>query len=192
MKPSLQPWHFEALYQKRPDPWDCAKDPRSAERYEITLNALPRARYRRGFEVGCSVGQFTAQLAGRCDSLLAVDVVEAALKAAKLRCQDLPRVRFQRMQVPTQMPSEAFDLIVLAEVGYYWSTRDLTQAVDRLTGRLDPRGHLMVVHETTFLPDLPLTGDEVHDAFRARIGSGLKHVRGDRYERFRLDLFERT
>ena len=39
----------------------------------LTLAALPQERYRSALEVGCSIGTLTADLAPRCDNLLAVD-----------------------------------------------------------------------------------------------------------------------
>ena len=45
----------------------------------------------RGFEAGCSIGVLTRRLAERCDTLLAVDIVEAPLETARAACADPPR-----------------------------------------------------------------------------------------------------
>ena len=57
-------------------------------------------RFRRVFEIGCSIGVLTRQLAPRCDGLLAVDVADAALRQAEERCEDQPWVEFANMAVP--------------------------------------------------------------------------------------------
>ena len=69
--------YFERLYQHNPDPWGFATRWYEARKYGLTLAALPRARYRRAFEPGCSIGVLTEMLAGRCDALLAADVIAA-------------------------------------------------------------------------------------------------------------------
>ena len=42
-----------------------------------------RERYASAFEPGCSIGVLTAQLAPRCDRLLACDVAAAAVESAR-------------------------------------------------------------------------------------------------------------
>ena len=69
------------------------------------------------------------------------------------------------MQFPRETPDQTFDLIVLSEVGYYLSERDLLMARDWIVNALRPGGHLLLVHWTPLVEDYPLTGDEVHDLF---------------------------
>ena len=72
-KASLPSAYFEAIYQADADPWRFATSDYEREKYAATLAALPLQAYRSGFEVGCSIGVLTSQLARRCDRLLAVD-----------------------------------------------------------------------------------------------------------------------
>lgn len=187
--------YFEDVYRANDDPWGFETSPYETAKYAATLAALPRPRYRNGFEIGCSFGVLTERLAGRCDALLAVDVVEAVLARARARCRDLPWVRFARMAVPASFPPDRFDLIVVSEVGYYWSAEDLARAREAIVDGLEPGGHLVLVHWTPLVHDYPLTGDQVHDAFVAGEDEGLprlRHVEGRREERYRLDVLERT
>jgi SAM-dependent methyltransferase len=191
---ALEPAYFERVYAESDDPWGFATRPYEAAKYQATLDALPRNRYRSAFEIGCSIGVLTERLAARCDRLLAVDVAEKALAQARARCRHLPHVRFERMVVPTAFPSEHFDLILVSEVGYYWGWQNLAVAQRRIIEHLEPGGHLLLVHWTPFVDDYPLTGDEVHEAFLAgaSAGNGLRHLVGSRRETYRLDLFERN
>jgi len=194
-KQSLPPSYFDDVYGANPDPWDFETSPYEREKYAATLAALPRARYRRALEVGCSIRVLTAQLAPRCASLLSVDVSTAALARAGERCRDLPWVAVDYMRVPEEFPDGAFDLTLLSEVGYYWSRADLERVRRLVVARLERQGHLLLAHWTPFVPDYPLTGDEVHDLFLAyagQAGSGLRHLHSDRAENYRLDLFERS
>ena len=105
--------HFEALYAARPDPWRLATSDYERAKLAATLAALPRARYARGFEVGCALGILTAELGRRCDALLAVEPVAAALDQAKARNADQPHIRFEPLPVPGPWRSGPFALVVL-------------------------------------------------------------------------------
>ena len=189
---SLPPSYFDALYSKDPDPWKFETSEYEANKYAATLAALPKQRYHSAFEIGGSIGVLTAVLAQRCDSLLSVDVSQQAQARAINRCQDLSQVRFQIMRVPEQYPEEIFDLILVSEVGYYWSWADLKTAQQLMLKHLEPGGHLLLVHWTLYARDYPLSGDEVHDSFFELTPTKLKHLTGQRQEQYRLDLFERV
>ena len=190
---TVPPEYFDQVYQANRDPWNFESSPYEREKYATTLAALPRSHYLAAFEIGCSLGVLTAQLAGRCEHLLAVDVSEAALAQARARCANLPQVTLQLMQVPEGLTSQQFDLILVSEVGYYWSATDLARAADELIARLLPGGQLLLVHWTPPVHDYPLTGDDVHAHFLAKASEsgGLRHLAGQRHENYRLDLLEK-
>ncbi|EWY37557.1 methyltransferase [Skermanella stibiiresistens SB22] len=189
MKPSLPGSYFDDIYRRDPDPWRFATSDYEAAKYQATLDALTRPRYGRAFEIGCSIGVLTRQLATRCDALLAVDVSPLALEQATARNADLPQVSFARMAIPNESPSGTFDLIVMSEVGYYLSMPDLELAADTCRALLNPGGELVLVHyirET----DYPLTGDETHDFLLRREGFS---VQADEYGGdYRLSVLKRT
>ena len=195
MSQSLPAEYFDRVYRANPDPWNFAASPYEAAKYTATLAALPAPRYGRALEIGCSIGVLTAQLAARCDALLALDVADAALVQARERCVDLPNVRFERRAVPAEFPTAEppWDLVLVSEVGYYLNLDDLCRLRERITSSLRPGGDLLLVHWTPFVPDYPLTGDQVHDAFLERAGADgeLRHLRGARETQYRLDLFRR-
>lgn len=188
---SLQPAYFDRIYAADADPWSFGSSDYEHAKYAATLAALPRAGYDRAFEIGCSIGVLTAQLAERCRQLLAVDVAQAALDQAQQRCALLPQVELQCMQVPSELPPGDFDLIVLSEVGYYWSLPDLHRALDWMFGALRSGGHLVLVHWTPVVADYPLTGDDVHQIALARAGTHrLRHLSGQCQTHYRIDVFE--
>jgi SAM-dependent methyltransferase len=181
---------FDAKYARDSDPWDYQSSPYELGKYQTTLEALPRQQYERALEIGCSIGVFTSMLAPRCQELVAIDVSPAALELARTRCAHLHHVRFTCMSVPDEFPDGDFDLIVLSEVGYYWSMSDLLRARQLITGLLRPGGTVILVHWTAPIDDAPLTGDEVHAAFD-RAETGLVKVSCHREEQFRLDVYQR-
>ena len=194
MKPSdsLPPDYFDRLYREDPDPWRFETSPYEHAKYEATLAALPRPHYGRALEVGCSVGVLTERLAARCERLLAVDVARRALDRARARCRDQPHVTFHEMRVPQAFPPGRFDLVVVSEVGYYWSLPDLRRALGCFRAHLEPGGHLLLIHWTPRIEEAPLTGDQVHDRLLAEGPPALQHVAGRRAQRYRLDVMVRT
>ncbi|WP_309738925.1 SAM-dependent methyltransferase, partial [Chamaesiphon sp. OTE_20_metabat_361] len=174
---SLKADFFEALYQQNPDPWEFATSEYEAQKYATTLDALPHSLYQSGFEIGGSIGVLTEQLAQRCHSLLSIDVSEIPQRQAIERCQHLNNIRFELMSVPDKFPEEYFDLIVLSEVGYYWSLPDLMKAQGLILERMRSQGHLILVHWTVDARVLPITGDAVHDAFVELVPDRLKHLK---------------
>ncbi|MGY3090066.1 SAM-dependent methyltransferase [Hymenobacter sp. UYAg731] len=190
---TLPPEYFDQVYQANRDPWNFETSPYEREKYAATLAALSRPRYTEAFEIGCSLGVLTAQLAERSGHLLAVDVSEAALAQARARCAGLPQVEIRQLRVPEEFPSQSFDLIVLSEVGYYWSPADLARAADLLIAGLNPGGQLLLVHWTPPVHDYPLTGDDVHGFFLDKTAANgpLRHLTGQRHETYRLDLLEK-
>lgn len=181
---------FVGKYADDPDPWGYETSEYEHKKYRHTLAALPRSRYRSALEIGCSIGVFTAYLASRCDEVLAVDVAEQALQRAKARCSALPNVRFEMAEIPATFPEGKFDLVILSEVGYYWSTQDLIQARDLIVDQLAEGGHLVLVHWTAPIDDAPLTGDIVHETFMDT-SDELQHMSGSRERLYRLDVFAR-
>ncbi len=181
---------FERLYAADPDPWRFASSRYERGKYAATLAALGDRRFAAGFEVGCSIGVFTRRLARRCDTLLAVDVAEAALAAARRRCDGLPGVRVERLRIPGEWPDGTFDLIVLSEVLYYLGTADISRAARRVAASLRPDGLALLVNWTG-PTDTPRTGNEAADLFRSAAPTlrSLPAVSGAGY---RLDLLGQT
>ena len=190
---TLDKAYFDSVYQANDDPWAFATSEYERRKYEATLAALPNDHYNNAFEIGCSIGVLTQMLAYRCKKLLAVDASELPLKAARERLASYLTVTIRQMKIPDEFPDTQFDLILLSEVGYYLSMPDLTRVRLLLLDGLQPNGHLLLVHWTPFVPDYPLTGDQVHDFFleKAQPDDALIHLLNQRVETYRLDLFQK-
>jgi hypothetical protein len=80
IRQTLKPEYFDALYTTDPDPWNFASSPYERVKYTLTLNAMPKPRYRLGLEVGCSIGVLTRLLASRCDAVVAIDAAETSAR----------------------------------------------------------------------------------------------------------------
>ena len=180
--------YFEELYAGSDDPWNFETSAYEKEKYEQTLAALGDRRFRRALEAGASIGVFTAMLAGRCDALLAVDVSEKAVAAARERLRDLGHVTVERRTLPEQMPRGPFDLIVASEVLYYFTREEMLATLAAFERELAPGGVLLAVHWRRETKTYPLQGDEVHDLLRGH--THLTNTRAISEPDYRLDLFE--
>jgi SAM-dependent methyltransferase len=185
--PSLPAAYFDALYAGDPDPWRFRSSPYEAEKYAATLAALPRPRYGRALEVGCSIGVLTKLLAPRCDRLLAIDSAARALATARQDCGAPPGLEFQQREVPRQWPGGRFDLILLSEVIYYWDAEDLARVAALARRALRPGGEILMVHWTG-TTDHPLSGDAAAADFIAATVPPLTLAWQSRAERYRMDL----
>ncbi|WP_197676300.1 bifunctional PIG-L family deacetylase/class I SAM-dependent methyltransferase [Nakamurella panacisegetis] len=186
---SLDGDFFDEFYQGQSDPWGFETRWYEERKRALTLAALPRRRFRSAFEPGCSIGVLTAELAARCDSLLATDISEVPLAAARTRLADAPWVRFERRTVPQEWPDAQFDLIVLSEMAYYCSSADLARLIDRAARSLTEDGVLVACHWRHPVPEYPLGGDEVHRALEGE--AGLVVLARHEEEDFRLDVLVR-
>jgi SAM-dependent methyltransferase len=178
--------YFERLYEVEQDPWNFETSAYEHSKYGATIAALTRLHYRRGLEVGCSIGVFTALLAHRCEHLLAIDVSHRALNVATERCRGFANVKFEKRNVPADWPRGAFDLIVLSEIIYYLDPADVSGLADRVRGSVDPGGQVLLVHWLGST-DYPLTGDDAAELFMRALGRSVHRFRHVRTEAYRLD-----
>lgn len=186
---SLPGTFFDDFYGGTADPWGFQTRWYERRKRDLTMAALPRERFARAFEPGCSIGVLTARLAARCDEVLATDISAVPLRSARSRLVGNAGVRLEQMRIPQQWPVGAFDLIVLSEVAYYCDASDLQLLIGRAVSSLGADGVLVACHWRHPVPKYPLSGDQVHRALRAETSLGLlvEHCEED----FVLEVFTR-
>jgi predicted TPR repeat methyltransferase len=180
--------YFEGLYAESDDPWNFEASEYEQEKYARTLAVLGELTFRRALEAGASIGVFTEMLAERCDELLAVDVSERAVAAARQRLSGRGNVRVERRTLPEQMPDGPFDLIVASEVLYYFPREEMLTVMRGFERELAPGGILLAVHWRRKTETYPLQGDEVHELLveHSRLLNKETVVKAN----YRLDVFE--
>lgn len=179
--------YFEKLYAESEDPWSFETSEYEREKYERTLAVLGGRRFHNALEAGASIGVFTTMLAERCDELLAVDVSERAVVAARERLSGQRHVRVERRTLPEEMPEGQFDLIVASEVLYYFPREEMLAVLRSFERGLAPGGALLAVHWRRETKTYPLQGDEVHEllATHTRLYREKSIIEPD----YRVDLF---
>ena len=180
--------HFERLAREREDPWDYATSDYEQAKYRRTLAALP-AESGRTLELGCSVGVFTALLAPRCDSLLAVDFSPTAVERARARVADAGNVEVRQALLPEETPDGPFATIVCSEVLYYWSAALVLEGLRRIEAELAPGGTFLAVHWRPGDPRRELDGDAVHAILSEH--SRLQWLQGEVGDEYLLDVWRR-
>ena len=180
---------FEARYRSSTDPWHFASSRYELNRYRATINALARSSYRRAFEPGCSVGVLTAALAQVAKQVIACDISETAVNAAKQRCLGLHHVEIYRCDLSASPPAGQFDLMVFSELGYYFRADHLGRLARHMGERLEPGGEFVAVHWLGMSPDHVLHGDEVHQVLGETLP--FEHIGGSRHGGFRIDSWRR-
>jgi SAM-dependent methyltransferase len=178
--------YFTGLYLAKDDPWDVATKWHDQRKYAVTAASLPRPRYRRCYEPGCSVGLLTRLLAARCDEVLAVDCVPEAVRTAAENLSGFPNVQVAEAILPADLPAGMFDLIVIGDLLYYLSADDLAALLDGLVTRLEPGGDIVAVHFRDRGQGGSYDGFNVHGALAGR--AGLEAVVRHEDEWFVLDV----
>ncbi len=161
---------LEGVHRATADPWQVQERWYERRKRALTLASLPRDRFARALEVGCSVGALTDELAVRCDSVLAVDASRTAVEAARRRLARRDGVEVEHRSLPRDWPPGSFDLVVLSEVGYFCSPDQLDRLADAAVGSLTPDGVVLACHWRYDVAGWPLDGDAVHARLAAHPG----------------------
>jgi SAM-dependent methyltransferase len=156
---------FDRLYRSDPDPWNYLSSWYERRKRAVTLAALPAERYGGALEVGCSIGVLTAELAERCDRLIAVDASGVALDQARSRLADVNNVELVQAQLPAGWPSSAaggLDLVAISEIGYFLKGPELRELLRKVQKTVNPGGHLLLCHWLHPIDGWELDGEQVH------------------------------
>ena len=178
--------HFDDLYERHDDPWGFESRWYEARKRAIVLASLPQKKYRFALELGSSTGLLTEALADRCYNVLAIDIAEAAVDRARERIPSNAHV--EQRDMTTNFPHGDYDLVVLSEVGYYFTSEVLDQLLADIEASLSPDGVIVACHWRHPVEGYLLSGDEVHERLAERdLARLLRHEEED----FVLEAYSR-
>jgi SAM-dependent methyltransferase len=188
---SLAPSFFDDFYARHDDPWGFDTRWYEERKRALVLATLPRQRFRDVLELGCATGALTVALRGRADRVLGVDASETALERARRRiAEDDPgSIELRRATLPGEWPDGEYELVVMSEIGYYWSPSDLHDAARKSLATLSADGVLVACHWRHPVEEYPGTAEEVHAVLRAL--PGLRLLARHEEEDFLLDVLVR-
>jgi SAM-dependent methyltransferase len=141
------PPDFDAYYRADPDPWDVGGSFFEQRKRAVVLASLRRARYAGAWDPACGTGHLTADVAARCDRVLASDASPTAALLAAARCAELPvEVSHRALPEPPVDGGFAPGLVVLSEVFYYLSDQVRAATVAVVDQRAAPDAEVVAVH----------------------------------------------
>jgi SAM-dependent methyltransferase len=179
---------FDTLYAQSDDPWRVADDWYEIRKRRLLLAMLPRPRFASAYEPGCGTGELSAELAARCDRLLASDFSERALRIARRRLRHAPHVDLRRQTMPSDWPAHGaagFDLIVVSEFAYYLPDPALQALAEHAGAALSGGGCLIACHWRRSFEERLQATEAMHAQFGAQ--PGLRHSARYRDADFLLD-----
>lgn len=189
MTETSSPGFFEAKYKADPDPWRFATNDYELGRYSTVISAISGGRYRHAFEPGCSIGLLTQLLAEHCELVYAIDFSPSAAMQAAHRCAHLSNVKVYCASILDPLPANEFDLLVLSEIGYYFSNDEWQRISGQLVDPLPLGATVLAAHWLGSSQDHCISGDEVHEVLRGHPALRLDH--SERHDLMRLDRFEK-
>ena len=156
------PAYFDAMFAKSDDPWKFQTRWYERRKRALVMACLPCERFANAFEPGCANGELSAELATRCDRLLASDGVDKAVDLARVRLEDYTNVEVRKAWVPEEWPQDKFDLIVLSEFLFYLKPQTVQNIAIRAQTTLLPGGVILACHWRHPVAQCVLTGEQVH------------------------------
>jgi SAM-dependent methyltransferase len=180
---------FEARYRAAGDPWGTLTDPYELEKRRRALAACGPGPFASACELGAGLGALAAELAPRCERLLALDAAPTAVAAAAERLVPFAHAEARVAVMPDDLPArERFDLIVASEVLYYLDAAALAATAAWAARALVAGGRLVAVGWIGQAPDMP--GDA--DGVVAALARELRPVETEPQPGYRIDVLERV
>lgn len=178
--------HLTRLYDANVDPWGHLTQPYEKEKYARTLQSLGAHHFDHGLEIGCGVGALSALLAPRCERLTCIDCVPAALARTRQRLHGFSHVACIDGVAPDDLPPITPDLIVLSEVLYFMTEREIDRLAAWIVAQAGPQALALVV---TWKGDTgeALSGDASVRRFSRELPRWSQQHTG--HDGYRIDVF---
>lgn len=176
---------FEKKYKQNKDPWEFATSQYELYRYDQIYQAINYKYYNLIVEPGCSIGVLTEKLSTVSKQVEASDFSPTAISLAKARCAHLKNISFSCESLVHLKIKKNTDLLILAEIGYYFEPLELKFILLRLLKEASSKLTILGEHWLGTSPDHIITGLEVHDVINSI--HGLKNELTQRNDNFCLD-----
>ena len=160
-------------HETKKDPFGHLTNPAHRERAKKIGEFLDEdAPFLRALDVGCSEGFVTAQLEAYMDTVLGIDVSQAAVNRAESDVRDCDDLTFEQADFLEYKPRRKFDLVVVTSMAHLF---DDMPAFQEAVGRcLKKRGGRLLVSHVKSASD--------GDGYLKRLeASGFKAVRSGEF-----------
>jgi len=182
---------FEDKFAADPDPWATFSNRDEAHKRNNILHALGSGVRGRILEVAAGNGSNSVALAKRA---LRLDATEGTVEGTALVAKALgngSRARAIHLKLPDKFPRASYDAIVVAEILYYLTPRDMALTAIRVAAALPPGGRLVLAHHRIDFADFVQHAANIHRRFLDRTNASWRFISSANTGRWVVGAFER-
>ncbi len=180
---------FERTFAADPDPWRTLTARDEANKRAAILRALGAGPRGRVLELASGNGSNSVALAKRA---LRLDATEGTATGTLLTAQALAgrkRSRASRLIVPGRFPRAKYDAVVVAELLYYLSPRQMVCVARDIAAALRPGGVLVLAHHHIDFYDFAQHAARIHARFLAATRTECRRYRAVITRQWRVETF---
>lgn len=180
--PAIDLAGFQAKFAGDADPWRTFSGHDEAVKRHAILHACGAGPLGRVLELASGNGSNSAAIARRA---LWLDATEGTAEGTALTAKAVagcPRARASVLVLPGRPPRAVYDAVVLAELLYYLSSRDMAAVARDVAAVLRPGGRLVLAHHRVDFHDFAQHAAGIHLRFLAETGRAWR-VRPVRFAR---------
>jgi cyclopropane fatty-acyl-phospholipid synthase-like methyltransferase len=161
---------FAAKFADSDDPWRTFTDRDEAVKRAAILHALGPGPVGRVLELASGNGSNSAALAPRALRLDATEGTEEGTALTARAIAPYPRARAIRLSLPARPPRPVYDAVVIAEILYYLSPREMSDVARDVGTWLRPGGTLVLAHHRIDFFDFAQHAADIQTRFLTRTG----------------------
>lgn len=161
---------FGAKFAVEDDPWATFTARDEAVKRAAILHGLGPGPWGRVLELACGNGSNSAAIA---PGALRLDATEGTAEGAALTAQAVdrwPRAQATVLVLPGRPPRPTYDAVVVAELLYYLSARDMRRVAHDVAAVLRPGGRLVLAHHRVDFYDFAQHAARIHERFLRATG----------------------
>lgn len=137
---------FDAKFADDADPWATFSDRDEAVKRNAILHALGPGALGRVLELASGNGSNSAAMAARAFRLDATEGTKQGTALTARAVSAFPRARAIELALPAPFPRAQYDAVVIAELLYYLTPKDMSSVAKRVGECLRPGGVLVLAH----------------------------------------------
>lgn len=161
---------FNEKFANDPDPWQTFTNRDEARKRAAIVHALGSAIRGRVLELAAGNGSNSVALARKSLRLDATEGTAHGLALIAQRLNNIPRARASMLVLPARFPAYRYEAIVVAEVLYYLSRRELVLTAQRVAAALPLNGRLVLAHHQIDYPDFVQHAGDIQRRFLTASG----------------------
>jgi len=157
---------FAQKFAENPDPWQTWNSRDERLKRAAILHAVPAGSSGRMLELGAGNGSNSAALAARALRLDATEATSEGTELVRVAIADhAPRARAIQLVSPALPPRVNYDTIIIAELLYYLTPREMRTLAIQVAGTLRAGGTLVLAHHRITFYDFAQRAEGIHDRF---------------------------